>query len=80
MNGHKLSSTRQFNRHWQSGEGGYTPLIPMHDFTNICISAMRLIEMKNDTTNKYYKLDVYPYMLFLPNYNKIYFYMMENVS
>ena len=78
MNGHKLSGTRQFNRHWQSGEeGGYTPLIPMHDFTNIRISAMRLIEMSNDATNKYYKLDVYPYMLFLPNYNKIYFYMLD---
>ena len=30
MNGHKLSSTRQFNRHWQSGEGGVYPPVPVY--------------------------------------------------
>lgn len=32
MNGHKLSGTRQWNRHWQSGEeGGLYPPVPVYD-------------------------------------------------
>ena len=27
MNGHKISGTRQWNRHWQSGRGGFVPPI-----------------------------------------------------
>ena len=31
MNGHKLSGTRQWNRHWQSGNGGVIPPVPVYD-------------------------------------------------
>lgn len=79
MNGHKLSSTRQWNRHWQNGEegGSYIPLIPMHDFTNIRTTALRLYKATAGDGTKYYEIndgDIYN-ILFLPNYNKIYFNM-----
>lgn len=77
MQGHKLSGTRQWNRHWQSAGGGLSPVLPMRDFTDIRLGCMRLqtyttlygdhfYDMQNDT------------ILLLPNYNKIYFNMSSS--
>ena len=71
MNGHKLSSTRQFNRHWQSGKGGVYPPIPVYpsfgNFTQNIIMFDTHYLYNNGLTNNLNSM-----MCFI-NENRIYF-------
>lgn len=72
MNGHKLSSTRQFNRHWQSGEegGGYPPIPVYPSFGNYSKNIMMF-----DTHYLYNNGFIYNFqsMKCFINENRIYF-------
>lgn len=77
MNGHKLSGTRQWNRHWQNGEegGGYPPIPVYDDFGDFPLNLMFL--SLHDVRLDGSKIDLNYYLLaglycFI-NENRIYF-------
>lgn len=63
MRGHKLSQSRQLNRHWQSGDS------KMRDFNYIWLSCYHLISYYN------YRRITNATILLLPRHNRIYFNM-----
>ena len=72
MNGHKLSSTRQWNRHWQSGEegGGYPP-VPVYPSFKDYVPNIMMFDCHYNRNS-----DIEPYhqsMLCFLDENRIYF-------
>ena len=76
MNGHKLSGTRQWNRHWQSA-GGFIPPVPVYDDfgdynANVIGIQFGTIDASNPSRYDINYGDPDSFLIFL-NENKIFF-------
>lgn len=67
MNGHKISTTRQLNRHWQSG------VRKMRDFNYIWLSCYHLVTHETAGAGELYKEIDLMKILLLPRNDRIYF-------